>query len=477
MRRFARLLSSRFLAWSPRCVLAVAVLLLVSLPVRAAEITVGPPGSGADFDDIQPAVDAAAPGDTILVLAGTYSRFRVDKSLRVIGESSGLVTVSLPSAQDVCLLGTEFLLVEVADLAATDEVVLQGLTLTATFAPCPPWLSCHAGCPSVLLRDNEGVVQLSDVVLSGAMQGIEVQRCDLVLLDDCSNVGTANPVPRGNLERDLHVLGLEDSAAWVSNCRFVGASGGNCDGTDSLTWPAIDLDDSVLYLAASSLVGGAGGAFFDFSSGCCGLDGASPAIAARGASLLKLVGGGGSSNQIRGGGGLGGSSGGIPCIGEGAPGILAEDTALVLLQEDVPVVGGTDGAGVQQPPIDLLDGAALVTLAPTYPTLAVQPATPSVGALLTLDLYGSPGSAFLLYASPSAVSPGTIVGVDGATVLDPGSSTLVTSTLLDAAGVASVTVQLPPNPALAGLSFPLQGIEFGPEQVAASNPVRVSISL
>jgi len=54
--------------------LLFSALLLALLPTSTAKvITVGPPGSGANFTSIQEAVDNAYPGDTILVYPGNYT--------------------------------------------------------------------------------------------------------------------------------------------------------------------------------------------------------------------------------------------------------------------------------------------------------------------------------------------------------------------------------------------------------------------
>ena len=49
----------------------VAVLLAIGAPCGAATIVVDP-GGGGDFTEIQPAIDAAADGDTVLVKSGEY---------------------------------------------------------------------------------------------------------------------------------------------------------------------------------------------------------------------------------------------------------------------------------------------------------------------------------------------------------------------------------------------------------------------
>ena len=62
--------------------------MLISMPVAAADHTVGP--SGAEFSTIKDAVDWAVGGDTIRVMSGTYTDpVRIDKKLTLIGVDSG----------------------------------------------------------------------------------------------------------------------------------------------------------------------------------------------------------------------------------------------------------------------------------------------------------------------------------------------------------------------------------------------------
>jgi len=64
------------------------ILALMSTPAFAANLFVGP---GSQFDTIQAAVDAASPGDRILVAAGNYAGARIDKWVKISGAGDATV--------------------------------------------------------------------------------------------------------------------------------------------------------------------------------------------------------------------------------------------------------------------------------------------------------------------------------------------------------------------------------------------------
>jgi pectin methylesterase-like acyl-CoA thioesterase len=91
----------------------LALLLAAGASAQSVFVVAPVAGPGVFSTDIQPAVDAAANGDLVLVKAGTYSGFTIDaKGVSVIADAgaaavaNGLVFVSNVSASQRVLLST-----------------------------------------------------------------------------------------------------------------------------------------------------------------------------------------------------------------------------------------------------------------------------------------------------------------------------------------------------------------------------------
>src|SRR6187402_812579 len=118
---------------------AFALLLAAGASAQAVFVVAPVAGPGVFSTDIQPAVDAAANGDLVLVRAGTYFGFTIDgKGVSVVADAGATVVANG--------------LVTVSHVSASQRVLLQGLTvhgdnsssaIITQDAPGPIWIeSC-----------------------------------------------------------------------------------------------------------------------------------------------------------------------------------------------------------------------------------------------------------------------------------------------------------------------------------------------
>ena len=124
---------------------AVALILCAALavPASAATLTVG---AGGQFKTIQQAVDAAKPGDTVLVAPGTYTEnIVVNKSLTITGTAT---VQAADSSKDVFLL-------------TSPGVRIDGLTLTGGASGVQILNTSKCVVTNVVARDNAQAVYLS----------------------------------------------------------------------------------------------------------------------------------------------------------------------------------------------------------------------------------------------------------------------------------------------------------------------------
>lgn len=192
--------------------LAGVFVLLGALPSLAAGdvwVVDDDGGAGVDFTDLQPAIDAAGEGDTILVKAGLYGPFDIDaKSLVIVGERGELAEVATT--------------VQVRNLAANQHVTLQGLGLTGL------------GFWAVNLVDNEGPVWLERLSSPrGLVFGLSATDSSQVIALDCQFTG----------ESLAHGLVATRSSVFAYDCLFFGSDAG------------VRLDGSTLYAAGSTFRG------------------------------------------------------------------------------------------------------------------------------------------------------------------------------------------------------------------------------
>jgi hypothetical protein len=149
----------------------LVVLLCISLPASATVIVVDHAGGG-DYETIQEGIDAAAPGDTVLVLPGVYS----GPQNRDIDCYGSAITVTSTLARDPVIvecdgLGRGF----VFQTGETAGTVLRGFEITHANGG---GIVCHGASPTI----RECVVELGQ---AGSGAGMDVTGASEPQIIDC----------------------------------------------------------------------------------------------------------------------------------------------------------------------------------------------------------------------------------------------------------------------------------------------------
>ncbi len=442
--------------------------LLLALPAVADTLIVGPPGSGADFEGIAEAIESAAPGDTVLVLAGDYQGFKtlvIDKPLALIGAGSAVTKYS--ALPDFPLEAPLPLLVR--DLAPGEEVRVAGLKLRS-------FASLLDGPTVAVVQDCEGPVTLADVsgngspALWGGSGVAQVRGSSQVLLDGCS----FQSLPAGQQTASAQPgLLVENSEIHVNACSLTGAAGvAMSTGPTTDGAPGIEAVGSLVRLSRSIVNGGAGGGNILFltstqvTDGGPALSGAASTFYARGGTGNALVGGKGGVGEVS----------GSPIYGAGSPAIVLATDSVATTTPDVAVQAGADGDGVVTAPAVAASGT-WVELLERMALLAVEPTVVAPGAIASVELGGEPGALHLTFFAFAQGPVLVVPGVPGVVVLPLGGFASLPAATLGPGGEASLPVLVPEVPELAGVSLVVQGLGVSPlGTLSISAPSLVAIA-
>jgi hypothetical protein len=324
-------------------------------------------GPGVDFTAIQPAIDAAAPGDVLLVKAGSYSWFTLSKGLSILGESGVSVFFAdvdgVPSGQVAVL--TDFQTQTLFVWSSDGTVIVQRVT----------------GCEFHTYDSRD--VRLLDVEGEGHVGGFK---------------------PPGQPPSVGAALQVQGSRIEAVQSTFVGHEGPDDDDMGYPGFPAVvagyqTLGEplpavvGLLHLSLSSATGGRGGIYFGSVNGPGGAG-----VLVSGPVGCDVVIAGGSVAFIR--GGAGGSSPFLFPCNPGGPSIRVEQPEVRYSGVELLPGLGCDGlaeAVVANDPDDV-DAPGYVD-----PTLGVS-GSATAGGLLTFEIHGHPRSkAFLNYGKTPIV--------------------------------------------------------------------------
>lgn len=426
MRGSCTLLTSP-LAQLSRLLSQAAAYACLTASLFAADLTVGPVGTGAQYNEISAAVSAAVPGDQVFVAPGTYSAFDVDKPLKVIGAGHQFVVVE----------STTSAALRISNLAPNEVVHVTGMTLQNE--PALLYTS-----PNLELTQNDGSVTLSDVYSSldftfaaPVFPTVSISDCTAVLLDGCdisSNV--ASP------------LQVSSSSVWLTDSRVTQA---RHDLIFTTSCGALEATDSELTLARTTVTGGIWTLL-----GCTGF------CPGPGTSAVCLT---NSTLQVSGGPGNG-LFGGLTT----SFAVFVDATSTVRAAADALVTSGGGQPGYLPQP------GSTVTLEPyPLPTADFLPNQATHGESVALSVTGTSGSTHFAFHSPTIGPPTQHPALTESLVLTPANLILLSTIPVASNGAGVFLTDIPPWPIIPrGTTVVVQTLELS-TQLLLSNPTVLTI--
>lgn len=408
-----------------KSLLLILMLLGALRPASAATWIVDAAGGG-DFISIQAAIDAAAPGDVLLVQPGNYAPFVLDRRLAILGPPGGHPSVSGTSR------------------VQTDDAVLAGLRLG-----------------SLQVLGARGTVLLDDLDVHGGVAGLP--GCQGMLISGCTAVHVARSSLHGKDGDALcesRALQIVDSDVTLTDCTLTGGAGW---GEDFFAYDGQEALDVVgasrVLLAHCRVQGGAGGSPEILFGGTGG----------NGAVALRINWGehAGPATVIVRGNSQSFVNGGVGGLGIGAQDAFAPAAGF----------GTLVLSGVTHWPANFGAALDLVLPAPAQPFMHLL-GDDGPGDFKRLNLYGPAGAQLLLLASLQLDKLALPGPVDGTLWLNPATTAILVPVVLAGQQVSqNLTFSLPPSlEGLEGLALVVQGFApgFGAGgTILAGNPVHL----
>ncbi len=341
---------------------ATLALSFLASSASAGVIVVNASGGG-QFTSIQPAVNAAVDGDTLLVKGGTYAGFSIiDKTLTVVGD---------PGALNVDINGA----VIVNSLATSRSVILAKLNVNGLLGDAY----------ALYVSGNSGEVRVQDCALRGSNGNPNISSCSLTS-------------PHGR--SGAYVVSGSGGVVFV-RCTI---SGGNC--TNAVYWcccdngeaggNGIDVDGCRVAFFDCTVYGGRGG-----DQGCHGGRGGTGcrAVSTTGYTGVSFSG----SNIVGGGGGIGND---YICALGGAGGdglVLSGAQAWLLFSTTYGGVGGYDWTNHTYGPNGAaISGGGYVDFGVPGHLKLQMPSVARENTVVYLTFNGPPGSSMWLMKSSSS---------------------------------------------------------------------------
>ena len=242
-------------------------LLLIAAPLAGAQgpvLVVDPGGGpGVDYLDLQPAIDGAADGSTLLVQEGSYTSFTIDgKSLAIVADVGASVTTGA---------------VAIVNLAAGQFVHLRGIRAEVSGIPFR-LLTLENNAGSIWIEESRFVPEIVQIPVKSAGDtdvAAWIRNSATVLLVR-SEISGHEPLPGGAVGSDVtEGLVSIDSDVALYDCQVTGGKGVTSeplfgafyDGTTGET--GVRVEGGFFFASGTTIVGGAGGDGALSATGAC----------------------------------------------------------------------------------------------------------------------------------------------------------------------------------------------------------------
>jgi hypothetical protein len=228
----------------PTTLITSAFALLLAAGASAQSVFVVAPvaGPGVFSTDIQPAVDAAANGDLVLVKAGDYSGFTISaKGVSVVADAGAAVVAD----GDVLVI----------NVSASQRVLLQGLTVHG-----------DAAAPALVTQGSMGAIWIESCDVTGGTQigpglvAVSVNSCPAVVIQRSLMTG-GNAMSGGTQSMGGPALHVANSKVAVGDSQCLGGNGAApVAGGGGFGGPGLRVLTGSVFASGTSFQGGAGAA-------------------------------------------------------------------------------------------------------------------------------------------------------------------------------------------------------------------------